>query len=222
MNRKKLNYNKPEAFDDDLTFFIVYEGKKEIFYFEGINNEYLNGRKIRIFHITEENSGIVGSQPNKLLKRAKAFKENPPKNIYISDNDKIRFILDIDQHPINEYPELEEYCKSLKDAKLFVSNFCFEVWLYFHLDEQQNIKSSTSQEMKTELGEKHTEQKINNYPKGYLTLERITKAIERAKQADIDKKNYFPSEKSTKVYQLMEELLAHSVLNNDVLHPEIL
>lgn len=222
MNRKILNYNKSESFDDDLLFFIVYEGEREIHYFERLNNEYLNGRKIRVYHITEENSSIIGSQPKKLIKRAKAFKKNPPKNIYISDNDKIRFVLDVDKHPIEEYPELYEYCKSLKDANLFISNICFEVWLYFHLDEQQNIKSSTSKQMKTEFGEKHAEHKINNFPKGYMKPELIYKAIERAKQADIDKENYFPAEKSTKVYQLMEELLQYSILNNDVEQPEIL
>jgi hypothetical protein len=50
----------------------------------------------------------------------------------------------------------------------------------------------------------------------------ISKAIERAKKADLAKDNYFPAEKSTKVYLLMEELLQYSLLNNAVEDPEIL
>ncbi len=76
--------------------------------------------------------------------------------------------------------------------------------------------------MKTELGEKHTQSKINNYPKGYLTIELISKAIERAKVADTNRENYFPAEKSSKVYLLMEELLQYSLLNNSVDGAEIL
>ena len=76
--------------------------------------------------------------------------------------------------------------------------------------------------MKTELGVKHTELKIKNYPKGYLTAERIKKAIEEAENADEDKTNYFPAQNSSKLYLLMKELLIHSILNEDVNNPETL
>ncbi|MFV8333259.1 RloB family protein [Flavobacterium sp. GSP14] len=226
MNRKRYtlaDYNKNEATEDEIQFFIVYEGEiKEPKYFETFNNEFSTGRRACIFHILEKDTNILGSQPKKLVERVKEFKKNTPNNLFISDYDKIRFVLDVDTHPTEQYPELKKYCESLIDAELFISNYCFEVWLWFHLDEQENIKSKTSKEMKKELGKKHTQSKIKNYPKGYLTIECISKAIERAEKADLNKNHYFPAEKSTKVYLLMQELLKYYLLNNSVKDAEIL
>jgi hypothetical protein len=219
------DYNKKEAFEDATKFFIVYEGEvREPQYFGTFNNLFFEPKKASILHVFEKDTNVIGSQPKKLIERAKSFIENPPKDLPVtpSEEDKFRFVLDRDEHPIEQFSELKSYCEQLNEADLFISNFCFEVWLYFHLDEQEKITSSSSKEMKTELGEKHTQSKINNYPKGYLTIDLISKAIERAKKADLDKENYFPVEKSTKVYLLMEELLQYSLLNNTVEDAETL
>lgn len=222
MERKRFSledYNKKVAFEDATRFFIVYEAeKKELKYFETFNFLFFEQKKATILHVLEKDTEVIGSQPKKLIERAKTFIENPPKDLKVTptEEDKFRFVLDVDQHPIEQFPELYNYCKSLVDANLFISHFCFEVWLYFHLDSQETIISETSSQMKTELGIKHTEEKINNYPKGYLTTERIKAAIERAEKADINKNHYFPVEKSTKVYLLIKELLEYSILNIDV------
>lgn len=226
MERKRFSisdYNKKEAFENATRFFIIYEGEdKEPRYFQTFNFLYFEPKKASILHVFEKDTNIIGSQPKKLIERAEAFIENPPATLAVtpSKEDKFRFVLDVDQHPIEQFPELENYCKNLPDANLFISNFCFEVWLYFHLDNQEGISSETSSQMKTELGLKHTEVKINNYPKGYLTPERIKQAIARAENADVDKNNYFPVAKSTKVYLLIQELLEHSILNEEVKNPE--
>jgi hypothetical protein len=226
MERKRFSlddYNKKAAFEDATKFFIVYEAeKKELKYFETFNFLFFETKKATILHVLEKDTQVIGSQPKKLIERAKCFIENPPIDLKITptEDDKFRFVLDVDEHPIEQFPELENYCKNLPDANIFISNFCFEVWLYFHLDNQEEITSETSSQMKTELGLKHTEEKINNYPKGYLTPERIKKAIARAENADVDKNNYFPVAKSTKVYLLIQELLEHSILNEEVKNPE--
>lgn len=228
MLRKRFSiddYNKKAAFEDATKFFIVYEAeKKELKYFETFNYLFFEPKKATILHVLEKDTEIIGSQPKKLIERAKSFIENPPKDLKITptEEDKFRFVLDVDDHPIEQFAELNEYCKSLIDSSLYISNFCFEVWLYFHLDDQEKIVSKTSSQMKTELGEKHTDEKINNYPKGYLTTNRIKKAIERAENADLDKNNYFPVEKSTKLYLLIKELLEYSILNNSVDEEQIL
>lgn len=228
MDRKRYtlgDYNKKESFKDATKFFIVYEGEdKEPKYFGTFNNLFFEPQKASILHVFEKDTNVIGSQPKKLIERAKSFIENPPKNLAVtpSAEDKFRFVLDVDQHPKEEYPELKEYCESLVDADLFISNYCFEIWLLFHLDEPKNISCKTSKESKTELGIKHASSKIKNYPKGYLTVDYILKAIERAELVDTNKEDYFPVEKSTKVYLLMKELLKHSLINNEVVEPKIL
>lgn len=222
MNRSRYqlaDYNKPEATQYSTKFFIVYEAEvKELKYFGTFNNLFIEPKKASILHVLEKNTNIIGSQPKKLIARAKTFIENPPKNLSVTPNefDKFRFVLDVDEHPIPEFLELKEYCESLVDADLFISNINFEVWLYFHLDDPSTLQSLTSTEMKTELGKKHTEAKIKNYPNGYLTPDRINLAINRAENADVSKDNYFPVKKSTKVYLLMKELLQYSILNTTV------
>jgi hypothetical protein len=219
MERKRFkinDYNKKEVFEDATKFFIVYEASvKELEYFETFNYLYLEPKKATILHVLEKDTDVVGSQPKKLIERAASFIKNPPKDLKVTPTveDKFRFVLDVDDHPIEQFSELENFCNNLQDAGIYISNFCFEVWLFFHLGDPEEISSQTSSQMKNELGLKHTNEKINNYPKGYLTPKRIKKAIESAENADRDKTNFFPAAKSTKVYLLIKELLKHSILD---------
>jgi len=228
MDRKRyslIDYNKKEAFQDATRFFIVYEGeKKEPKYFETFNHLYLNRRTAYIHHVFESDTKVAGSQPKKLIERAEAFINDPPKDLEItpSKDDKFRFVLDVDEHPIEQFAELKSYCERLYDADLYISNYCFEVWLWFHMDGPDSIVCRNSAEMKTQLGTKHTEHKMNRYPKSYLEIEKINEAILVAEAADTNKEHYFPVEKSTKVYLLMKELLEYSIENKTVKEPKIL
>lgn len=226
MERKRFSlddYNKKQAFADATKFFIIYEGEvKEPKYFEAFNRFYLNPKTAYIHHIFENDTEVLGTQPKKLIERAQSFIANPPKDLQVTptEEDKFRFVLDVDDIEKSEFDELYQFCLSLPDANLFISNYCFEVWLWMHLDDVENIKCSTSADMKTELGEKHTEHKMKRYPTSYLEVERINRAIAHAEKADENSKDYFPREKSTKVYQLMQELLEYAIDNKFVNDPE--
>jgi hypothetical protein len=228
MNRKKYSltdYNKEAPFDDScIKLFIIYEGiDKEPNYFQAFCETFIEVKKANVHHVLESNSPIKGNMPKNLLTRAKDFIENPPEDLKFtpSVDDKFRFVLDVDKHPAQQTIDLKTYSDTLLDAKLYISDFCFETWLWFHLDEQQNIAATKCKEIKTQLGTKQNELGFN-FPHSYMKIELINKAIERAKNADTDKENYFPVKKSTKVYLLMEELLQYSLLNNSVEEAEIL
>lgn len=228
MNRRKYtldDYNKNEPFDDScIKFFIIYEGAdKEPNYFEAFKNAFLEEKKAFIHHVLE-NSAVKGNMPKNLIDRAKDFIENPPKDLKFtpSEEDKFRFVIDVDKHPKQQIIDLKEYNDSLTDSGLFISNFCFEVWLWFHLDEQINITSKKSKEIKTELSVKQNQLKFAEFPHDYMVMDLILKAIERAEKADLNKGDYFPVDKSTKVYLLIQELLKYSIQNNLVEDPKIL
>lgn len=127
-----------------------------------------------------------------------------------SIDDKFRFVLDVDKHPRDQVDELKQFCDKLKDAGLFISNYCFEVWLWAHVEKLDKITSCNSKEMKAELGGLQT----GNYPHCFMKKKLIEIAIKRCK--DVDVSNFFPNEKSSKVYLLIEELLSHSFLNVEV------
>jgi RloB-like protein len=221
---KLEDYNKVDTNKDATKFFLIYEGsKREPIYFGFFNAKYLNPKTACILHVFENDTDVVGSQPKKLIERAKAFIDNPPKNLATtpSPEDKFRFVLDVDNHPIEQFGELKAYCESLSDGNLYISNYCFEVWLWFHMDSHESIVCDSSAGMKTLLGEKHAEEKMKNYPKGYLEAERLNEAIRRAEVADTNKGDYFPVEKSTKVYLLMQELLGYAIESKTVKDPEV-
>lgn len=222
MNRKKYSasdYNKAEAFQDATKFFIIYEGTvKEPNYFQAFNETFLNKKSAYVHHILEANTGIIGNTPLKLKERAAFFIKNPPSDIKItpSKEDKFRFVLDVDKHPQIQIEELKNYCDSLFDANLYISNYCFEVWLWVHFRNFEEITSGKSSEMKTELGTLN----LNNFPFCFMNIDLINDAIVKSEKADTSKDDYFPVEKSTKVYLLMKELLKHSLINNEVVDPK--
>lgn len=218
MNRKKYkyeDYNKSEPTDDATKYFIIYEGKsKEPNYFEAFNETLIDPKKAFVCHVLEEDTGVIGNTPLKLKERAEKFIKNPPDNIRISPSkdDKFRFVLDVDKHTFAHFEELKSFCDELIDGNLFISNYCFEVWLWSHIEELSNIKSNKSSELKTEFG---AIQSIN-YPHGFINYDLIKRAISSCEKADKDKGNYFPAEKSSKVYILINELLFYSHLEFDV------
>lgn len=224
MNRKKYSasdYNKAEAFQDATKFFIIYEGTvKEPNYFQAFNETFLDKKSAYVHHILEANTGVIGNTPLKLKKRAEFFIKSPPADINItpSKDDKFRFILDVDKHPPIQIKELKTYCDSLFDANLYISNYCFEVWLWAHFKNFEDITSVKSSEMKTELGTLN----LNNFPFCFINMDLINDAIIKSEKADTDKNNYFPVAKSTKVYLLMKELLQHVIFSNQVIDLETL
>lgn len=226
MQRRKYkldDYNKKEPFDDScIKFFIIYEGiDKEPNYFEAFKENFIEEKKAYVHHILENESPIKGNMPKNLLDRVTDFINNPPKGLKFtpSKTDKFRFVLDVDKHPLEQIKDLKKYSDSLIDSSLFISNYCFEVWLWFHFETQEKITSTRSKEIKTELGQKQNEFGIN-FPHSYITIKSIKKAIERAEKADLNKDEYFPSEKSTKVYILIKELLEYSIINTPVIDPK--
>lgn len=222
MNRKKYSladYNKEQGDRDATKFFIVYEGNvKEPNYFEAFNETFLDRKTAYIHHILESNTGIVGNTPLKLKERIESFINNPPKDIRVTPTfeDKFRLVFDVDKHPEEQISEVKVFCDKLNDAKLFISNYCFEIWLWAHIKDLDKIESTKSSEIKVELG---TNQK-GIYPHCFMKIDLINDAIKRSESADIDKDNYFPSEKSTKVYLLMKELLKYSLINTEVIEPQ--
>ena len=228
MIRKKYaleDYNKKEAFHDATKIFIIYEGiDREPNYFQAFNDAFLDPKKAYVHHVLDGHSGIVGNMPINLKDRAKAFLANPPEDIKVtpSKEDKFRFVLDVDKHPLEQIQILKDFSDGLPDSSLFISNYCFEVWIWFHLDEQIKMTATKCKELKTILGTKQNGKGIANFPYSYMSTDLIYQAIDRAEAADIDKEDYFPVEKSTKVYLLMKELLEYSIENKTVKEPKIL
>jgi len=95
---------------------------------------------------------------------------------------------------------------------LYISNYCFEVWLWSHFKNPDEISSEKSSELKTELGKLN----VGNYPFCFMDINLINLAISNCEKADLDKTHYYPAVKSSKVYILINELLSMSYINKTV------
>jgi hypothetical protein len=209
MSRRKYSYNdynKSKPRREATKYFIIYEGKsKEPNYFEAFNEKFIDNKLAYVCHVLEEDTGVIGNTPLKLIERAEKFLKEPPVNIKVTPakDDRFRFVIDVDRHPSNHLKELKAYCTTLDNGEVYISNFCFEIWLWAHYYELSDIQSTNSKEMKTELGTIT----IAQYPHSFMEVELITNAIARCKSFDTNVEDFIPEVKTSKVYQLIEELI---------------
>jgi RloB-like protein len=111
-------------------------------------------------------------------------------------------VLDVDRHHA-----LQEVCAQAvqKGYRLAVSNPCFELWLWLHLEEVDNNLKTCSQ-LETAL-----RSRLGGYNKSNLPVadfhSNISTAIERAKALTGSNISPIPAFPGTQIYQLMEQIL---------------
>lgn len=201
MERKPSSYLRREAFKDASMIIIGYEGQKtEPKYFKRLEQNMLEPRKAFIHPLPPINGE---SAPKKVLERVKAFVNDPKRGVNIEAKDNIWFVLDVDRYPIEQYEQVNTFCAENKQRNLAMSNPCFEIWLWMHFEEAKKVTSTKPKDLKYEL---HLKSVSLNFNGDYTPF--VEQAITRAKESD-KTSNYFPVEKSSKVYLLVEELLKH-------------
>lgn len=210
MMRKKRGYKREtpkELVRDYKLFAIACEGgKREPIYFNTFRHL---SNKIAVDVIEEvisddemscKNSNK--SSPKWVLDRAMAYIEKEG----LTDEDELWFVMDKDRWELSQLREISDYCDKHHNWNVVISNPCFEVWLYFH--KRKNIKASKS----SSCGD--FKQEISTFEKGgyspYTFLIDIINAVQNAKEADSTPEYFMPEEKETKVYKLVEAILALS------------
>lgn len=182
-------------------FLIASEGAEtEPLYFEELK-PLVAGRDaiIRVKLVANPNHG---SHPKEVLKRLRAA----AKKEAIKLGDDLWLVIDRDAW--NE-ADLEEVCKQAKTLGYFValSNPCFELWLYLHL--QNNSHFIDRHQCQREFGKvcKSYEAKGKSGYDAKSLMKEIGKAIERAKAIDVRPADPWPKTQATRVYLLVEKLL---------------
>lgn len=207
MMRKKRGYKREtpqELVKDYKLFAIDCEGqKREPEYFKVFR--YFS-QKIAVDVIEDivrdEEALTINAQkssPLWVLDRAMRYIEKEG----LSKEDDLWFVMDTDRWSIEQLREIAKYCETYPNWHIVLSNPCFEVWLYFH--KQQNIdksKSISCAEFKYEIS---TFEKAGYHPLTFISS--LPEAIANAKAADSDTEHFLPNFKVTKVYQLGEAIL---------------
>ena len=205
--RKKRGYNREtpvELLRDYKLFAIACEGsKREPEYFHVFR---LMSGKIAVDTIEEivSDAESLAINPNKssprwVLDRAMKYIEKEGLN----NEDELWFVMDVDRWSASQLLEIYEYCCQYPNWNIALSNYCFEVWLYFHKKTDISQSASTScSDFKYEIS---TFENGGYHP--YKFLPNLPQAITNAKAADSNPAHYLPNAKETKVYKLAEALL---------------
>jgi len=211
--RKKRGYNRSHTGlkRDYRLFAIVCEGKREAEYFQLLESL---SQRISIDIIIDKVPDLemkakynTKSAPKWLLDRAVKYIEKEG----LIDEDELWFVLDVDKWEINQIREIASLCKDKPNWHIAISNPCFEIWLYFHMNSiiPEEIKNKPCKFIKNKLDSISK----SGYNKEKYII-KINDAIINAKRADSDRKHFFPQKGETKVYLLAESLIAYVGIND--------
>lgn len=195
-------YKRGKPFRDAIKIVIITEGEKtEKTYFERINQIFKSRRFIIITVTPDEHK----SAPTYAIDRIKQI----IKQQRLKPSDKIWLIFDVDAW--DKYFLAELYNKKTIDKvpiTLLLSNPCFEVWLWAHYFNLNQIQSTNCKKLKQELHNKlGTGFDVKN-----ITKKHIEEAAEKCKincQGD-----WLPNKNNSKIFELIDFL---KKLDTDIL-----
>jgi hypothetical protein len=193
LSRTKLldrQYNKRDA----RLFVIATEGREtEKQYFVMFHDSRI---KIEILPTGDDNR----SAPQYVLDRLDEF----VKKYDLTQDDALWVMFDVDRWGAKN---ISAICRQAKQKKygLAISNPCFEVWLYLHVDDL-HPDDKNCQEFEARL-----RNKLGSYNKSNLNTDAfkdyIEEAVERAKNLHPSHQQNWPPEPGSHVYRVVEMLL---------------
>lgn len=190
-----------------LRILIVCEGEKtEIFYFKDLCNFLFPPPPKPKEVIVEVKQGQLGNTPDKIIEYAKRQKIE-------GDFDKIYCVFDQDK-----FPQFYDAVRACDGKKIIAipSIPCFEYWFILHFEESTKPFAATGKNSSGEEVIKYLEKHVPGYEKHAKGIFKklqaddradLRKAIERAKRVEIACKQNGTDNPSTKVHQLIEDLL---------------
>lgn len=195
--RNRIYKRQNEFFRDARLFVIACEGEKtEPNYFKTLVG---NSKKVKIEILAPEPEINVEdrgkSAPKWIIDRIANYIDK----YGLDENDQLWIVMDIDKWPFQLIKSIHEDCKQYNNWHLALSNPAFEVWLYMHLDDIDELPENVK--FKTMLHEKTGGA---NSAEDYSS--KIEYAIAQAEKKDQNPENFMPAERRTKVYLLVKEL----------------
>jgi hypothetical protein len=151
---------------DAKLLFIFCEGKSEFYYFSGFRDE-INSSRIKIIPRIPDQSQKEGSDILSLTNQAinsistkKVIVENSTSEEFdVDENDEFKILFDCDENFKIKNDRKSKYQESIEmmddyNIELFLSNYCFEVWVLCHFKKPERSGKLTSlkNQIKAETG----------------------------------------------------------------------
>ncbi|MEO7047815.1 MAG: RloB family protein [Ferruginibacter sp.] len=191
-------YKKGKGFRDSSLIIIACEGEKtEPKYFSLF--ERIHPRKCRIEVLpSHDDKSQHNSAPKWLLERTKKYKEENQ----IGPGDFLFIVSDVDRWKLESIYNVDAFCKEFLNHFLIISNPCFEVWLFYHLGESKKQNANDCGDWKRIV---HKKTGIGFTIEKYAA--NIFEAVRKAKEDDDTPNHFFPKEKKSKVYKIIEAII---------------
>jgi len=200
MPRKNRGYKRGEPFRDSILFVIACEGAvREKQYFQHLA-KYSSQIRVKVLENKDNNSA-----PRWLLDSAARYVEEMP----LMKDDQLWFVMDVDRWPDEHLHSINQACENQRSWFLAISNPCFEVWLYMHVDDIANSTSNNCSELKAELPTK--------IQGGYNVVKFVPllrQAYNRSLALENNPGHFIPEKMRTKMHLLTAELLKIVGLNS--------
>lgn len=211
--RKRKSFKRQEGGRSGRLVVIAAEGKET-------ENIYFEQMKVS-FHASGVQIEILRRDAN----------ESSPEHVYrqiqdfaakydMDEDDQLWAVVDKDQWTEQMLSDVAKKCSQNKYFNFCLSNPCFELWLILHLEdvaqyaEEDREKLSENKKIKRN-GDTWTKKRLRELMGSYREsqydakklLPEIEKAIERARNLDIDPNNRWPQSVGTRVYRLVNSIL---------------
>lgn len=194
MKRKNRGYKRDEPHRDATLFVIACEGAvREKEYFEHLG-EYSSRIRIKVL----DQYGQHKSAPKWIQDSAARYASETG----LQEEDQLWLVMDIDRWKVEVFHEIQQTCEAHVNWNLALSNPCFEVWLYLHVDDIANCKATDCQGLKGELPNK-----INGGYNKTTFVKLIRDAHKRSSELDTNPNHFMPEEMRTKMHRLSGQLL---------------
>lgn len=192
MPRKNRAYKRGEPYRDASLFVIACEGAvREKEYFSHLG-ELTSRIRVKVLDNKDGNSA-----PRWVLDAAARYVDE----FRLEDSDQLWFVMDVDHWPESQLRAIHDECGIRPNWFMALSNPCFEVWLYLHVDDIKNCDAKTCQELKSALAEK--------VPGGYSKrkfIPLIRDAHNRSEALDQGDTHFVPGSMKTKLYLLTSQI----------------
>lgn len=137
----------------------------------------------------------------------------------IDDDDELWLVIDRDRWHEKMLSQVAQLCSQNEHLKFCMSNPCFELWLLLHLEDIKEYDEDTMESLrnnrKRKSGTTWLKQRMRDLMGSYSEssfdayglLPKVSDAIDRAKELDINPSDRWPQTVGTRVYLLMNSIL---------------
>ena len=205
-NRNNFGRTKPKIMRPKNVILIITEGKVSEPNYLKIIKDLKSKKHYRSVSIY----GNGSNTPHRLIGAVQSRFRNGE----MGNDDEVWIVSDVDELKKDFFSALFDWKNENQDQhNLAISNPNIEFWFLLHLDpgdganDKNRCVTRLKKKLKDEIGSKFRYDKV--FPPRLIKIDKVNKALDRARDGDKGQDPDWPMKGSTKIYKLIDVLLAN-------------